>query len=136
MKDIFKEGDRVFAYVFGWGKVIYVDNKDDFPIGVKFDGEDNESFTHDGRYYLGEPQILSFTEYTLEGFSQERPEELPKKGDIVWVRDIDYEEEWQVAFFVDKADNSFIVTRYNPFDGNNFMNWKEMTTKNPYTNEQ
>jgi hypothetical protein len=133
MKDIFKEGDRVFAYVFGWGKVIYVDNKDDFPIGVKFDGEDNESFTYDGRYYLGEPQILSFTEYKLEGFSQERPEELPNKGDIVWVRE-EYKSYWQIGHFYEKKDNKYLLSSGRP-DAWSFGG-VEITTKNPYEDEQ
>ncbi len=142
MERIFKTGDRVFHYGFGWGEVkgeLFKDKSmffkysdvDRYVLPVHFDKHKMELFLDEDGIIL-----LSFTQYKLEGFTQERPEELPKKGDIVWVRDIDYEEEWQVAFFVDKADNSFIVTRYNPFDGNNFMNWKEMTTKNPYTNEQ
>ena len=129
MENVFKITDRVYSFPFGWGYVEDVSDERNY-VRILFDSGNSCDFRDKGY------ETISFTEYKLEGFSQERPEELPKKGDIVWVRDIDYEEEWQVAFFVDKADNSFIVTRYNPFDGNNFMNWKEMTTKNPYANEQ
>jgi len=128
MKNIFKKGDRVFAYVFGWGTVIYVDNKDDFAIGVEFDTQNNESFTYDGRHYLEDPQILSFTEYKLEGFSQERPEELPKKGDIVWVRN-EFPSEWVIGHFLRKKDGKYIVSS----DNKNPDGWgDEITTTNPF----
>jgi len=132
MKNIFKKDDRVFAYVFGWGTVIYVDNKDEFPIGVKFDTENNESFTYDGRYYFGEAPILSFTEYTLEGFTQERPEPLPKIGDIVWVREYG-SVDWRVSHFFGKSGDRYLASIFGIKEL--AATWAEMTTKNPHVND-
>ena len=76
-KQIFRKGDRVFDIRYGWGKVID-DNKGGlFPIGVQFEDDDSQEviiYTNDGKTNHGEElPLLSFTEYTLKGFSQERP---------------------------------------------------------------
>jgi len=52
---------------------------------------------------------LSFTEYTLKGFSQERPEELPNYGDIIWVRD-SKSEKWRISHFIKKEDNKYYAS--------------------------
>ena len=87
---VFKKGDRVFDYRYGWGKIVHMDFTE-FPIGVQFDVRGTQcgvsTYTEDGRWNRISLPTLSFTEYTLEGFSQERPEKLPNKGDVVWVRD-------------------------------------------------
>ena len=77
METVFRKGDQVFDIRFGWGKVID-DNKGGlFPIGVQFHDDDSQEvivYTNDGKYKLDEESpLLSFTEYTLQGFSQERP---------------------------------------------------------------
>lgn len=59
-KQIFKQGDRVYTHGAGWGKVIDIG----IMIVVQFD---NDTIT------ALEPAYLSFTEYTLNNFSQERP---------------------------------------------------------------
>lgn len=72
-KQIFKPGDRVFYYTKGWGIVKTVYNKEPFPeklcVSVKFDDKliDTVHFTY------RQSALLSFTEYTLLGFSQKRP---------------------------------------------------------------
>ena len=76
-KQIFKIGDRVFDIRFGWGKVIDDDKGGLFPIGVQFDNNDSQEvivYTDDGKHMPGEEfSLLSFTEYTLQGFTQEKP---------------------------------------------------------------
>ncbi len=76
MKEVFKVGDRVFDLVYGWGKVIH----STCPVRAKF-----SEYTVD--YYKKDLVKLSFTEYTLQGFSQERPIELPEVGEDVLVYD-------------------------------------------------
>lgn len=68
---IFKKGDRVYSILSGWGTVDKFKHPGDFPMTVEFDNGNNEQYTIDGRFYFNSPPILSFTEYTLSGFSQE-----------------------------------------------------------------
>ncbi len=74
-KQIFKIGDKVFDYSFGWGKVIDVTEEIWYPVEVMFDGKISKvMYTKEGKRSLEENEpVLSFTEYTLRGFSQERP---------------------------------------------------------------
>ena len=75
-KQTFEKGDRVFDYLKGWGEIVhlYTDNweevNDEYTVCVvKFDSsEELEHFTK----YLA-TKTLSFTEYTLQGFSPKRP---------------------------------------------------------------
>lgn len=136
MKTIFKVGDKVFDYTYGWGEVNRVDlNVESFwPIGVIFESENTEAYTFDGRYYSTQAKTLSFTEYTLEGFSQERPEPLPNKGDIVWVRG-EFSSEWIIGHFFQKINDKY-YTCQSP----NLAGWSdvgiEIRTTNPYEDEQ
>ena len=75
-KQTFEKGDRVFDYLKGWGEIVhlYSDNWEDVDDNytvcvVKFDSsEELEHFTK----YLA-TKTLSFTEYTLQGFTKEKP---------------------------------------------------------------
>jgi len=90
-KEIFKVGDKVFSIHYGWGEVnekIYNDDEHDFYVAFKTKSKLVEkAYTKDGREYDVEQPTLSFTEYTLQGFSQERPVELPEVGELCLVRD-------------------------------------------------
>jgi hypothetical protein len=90
---IFKKGDKVYDIIYGWGEVQWSDAKGSYPMDVKFKNLTQE-YTLDGRLVLHSPTTLSFTEYTLNGFSQVRPKEpLPfKVGDVVYLsdKDVDY----------------------------------------------
>ena len=75
-KQTFEKGDRVFHYLKGWGEIVhlYTDNweevDDNYTVCVvKFDSREGlEHFTK----YLA-TKMLSFTEYTLQGFTKEKP---------------------------------------------------------------
>lgn len=96
-KQIFKVGDKVFDYAYGWGEVTEIRGDDNvFPLRVKF-GELIERYTFDGRFYEDSPLTLSFTEYTLNGFSQERPVELPEIGEEIMVSEDGYN--WYLLAF-------------------------------------
>ena len=77
MKTIFKVGDKVFDIQYGWGQVIAVDYYNrDYTVKVLFDLENKISiYTDDGKWKKGDrfPR-LSFTEYTLSGFSDKKVE--------------------------------------------------------------
>ena len=128
MKAVFKEKDVVYVASFGWG--IVIDAGCSTPngwVGIE---------TNSGRIIQVDTHFVSFTEYTLEGFTQERPEILPNKGDVVWVRDHD-KDFWIVSHFIKKVDNKYIVSNNNPFTYSytEYDEWNFMTTKNPYKNE-
>ncbi len=99
-KEIFKVEDKVFHYGFGWGKIDFIDDEpNDYPIIVVFNPGKEETFTLDGKFDLTDINpTLSLTEYTLEGFSQERPIELPEVGELCLVRDTD-NEDWTLRMF-------------------------------------
>ena len=86
---VFEVGDKVFCIIHGWGTVIKINKTGIFPILVSFinnEGyKETSSFTLDGRLYTYSSPTLSFTEYTLQGFSQERPIELPEVGEEIMV---------------------------------------------------
>ena len=135
MKTVFKQNDEVFDASFGFGEVIEIKDSPDvtYPIIVKF-GNDTYSYTLDGkRYAKNLVPSLSFTEYDYVngGFSQERREVLPNRGDVVWVKDRE-ESEWICAQFMCKEHGQYKVTGENPFNENNGFYNKFLTTINPY----
>ena len=91
METVFKIGDKVFHICYGWGEVIKVDSDKRFGLIIMFnykDVESEECFSLDGKEFEFDLRsILSFTEYTLQGFSQERPIILPEVGELCLVRD-------------------------------------------------
>lgn len=114
-KQIFKEGDRVFDIVNGWGKIIYTYNVDDERLksvdlicAVRFENGEETHYSKNTAL-----KLLSFTEYGIDDrFSQERP--------------IDYEEcigKW--GKFWNKDSNDIVIDKlidyygdyvYTPFE--------------------
>lgn len=137
METIFKKGDKVYDHQYGWGKIVNTEDSviKHYPIRVDFENG-NSTYTCKGKYdvHMSSPS-LSFTEYTLEGFSQERPEELPKKGDIVWASN--HKSDWYITYFLEKDSiGGYKTTSHNPFDKNpSYSHWNYITTENPYKNE-
>lgn len=128
MKSIFRQGDRVYHFLYGWGDVIQiVTNNNYLWVRVQFDDKpkDFQDNFKDGF-------LLSFTEYKLEGFSKERPEELPKKGQIVWGRDEDYQS-WHIYHFSHKTEDG--IYHLSSDNKRNMYQLKQITTKNPFENE-
>lgn len=140
IETVFKVGDRIYEGIRfqDWGIVKEISNSTGHPIIVLFDSGDRGSFTSDGRYRLNDRRTLSFTEYDLVkgGFSQERPEILPEKGDIVWVKD-NQDDEWRITYFVRKVKRNILF----PYECSNYIDltnvdcYKFMTTENPYNND-
>jgi hypothetical protein len=134
MKTVFKVGDKVYDARYGWGEVTDITNNKLYPIVVKYDN-DNNTYTFDGRHTKSNLiPTLSFTEYTLQGFSQERPEILPERGDVVWARDND-KCDWTCAQFMWKEKGVYRTTAIDPFNDENGICYKLLTTENPYNNK-
>jgi hypothetical protein len=130
-KDIFKVGDRVFHIQFGWG-IIEEEIADMWMLVFESRSKRDDKV---GINKFGS-KLLSFTEYSLEGFSQERPKELPKRGDVVWGKNFD-EDNWHIGHFY-LFDKSSVSLKYcissNPA-GNKNLWVQEITTTNPYEND-
>jgi hypothetical protein len=132
MKTVFKVGDKVYDVRYGWGKIDLIYNPNHYPIIVKYK-ICHISYTLDGKSSHEDLiPLLSLTEYTLQGFSQERPEILPERGQIVWVRNNE-NSNWSLAQFMWKNKEMYRVTAGNPFDDTNGAHYKFITTENPYT---
>ena len=84
MEAIYKVGDRVFDIRYGWGTVIDITTDRNYPVEVSFTNNPRVLvYTSAGSLFDNEKTpTLSFTEYTLEGFSQERPKKQPKIGSL------------------------------------------------------
>jgi hypothetical protein len=122
-KTIFKEKDIVYVTSLGWGMVIDAGcSTPDGWVGIE---------TNSGRIIHVDTYFVSFTEYTLEGFSQERPEELPKKGQIVWGRDYEFQS-WHIYHFSHKTEDG--IYHLSSDNKRNMFRLKQITTENPYAN--
>jgi hypothetical protein len=94
----FKVEDRVYHIEYGWGTVKRTNTN--WSCLVRFDCCVIGDYSN---------ALLSLTEYTLQGFSQERPIELPNVGELCLVSYDD--EHWRCVKFqrYDKTkDNQFI----------------------------
>lgn len=89
---VFKEGDRVYHHVYGWGEVKRTDYDETTPYNVLFE---NYSEAVDWCFHKYE---LSFTEYTVQGISHERP-----------INYQDYIGEW--GFFWDHGDEKYMLSK-------------------------
>ena len=105
-KQTFEKGDRVFHYLKGWGEIVhtYSDNweevDDNYTVCVvRF--ESSEGLVHFTKYLA--TKMLSFTEYTLQGFTQEKP-----------INYDDYIGKW--GKFWDDDKKEFIVSKLLNYD--------------------
>jgi hypothetical protein len=87
METVFKVGDKVFHHKQGWGIVT------DYTQCLM-----RVEFTKSAQFFEKDDKLLSFTEYTLQGFTQERPINLPEVGELCLVRDDD-EDLWVLKCF-------------------------------------
>lgn len=125
---IFKVKDKVFDIRYGWGDVIEIVSSE-YPVWVEYD-RCQVLYTKDGRPYSAANPTLSFTEYTLDGFTQERPEEPPEEGQVVWARNDNWKEGvWFITHFVKYTDGKYLCSRQNPLGG--MTPYDQITTENP-----
>jgi hypothetical protein len=81
-KHNFKIGDNVFDYRHGWMIIDALNHEDDDLIEVITKIKKKDFHSQYFYYYEETLKTLSFTEYTLEGITQERLNEEFKVGDI------------------------------------------------------
>ena len=97
METVFKVGDKVFDIKYGWGTVKEAGKYSKRGLYVAFE-KNTASYYSNGVAFDCVTPTLSFTEYTLQGFSQERLIILPEVGELCLMRDADIEEWKAVAF--------------------------------------
>ena len=122
MKEIFKVGDKVYCVMHGHGVVVDIEENLNFPVRVDAKNESDIGYTYDGRYYGNSTPTLSFTEYTLWGFSQERPIMLPEVGELCLVRDYN-DDTWLAREFAEYRHGLFICRAVH---GQGEVEWKYM----------
>lgn len=99
-KQIFKIGDKVYNHKYGWGIVTSVGIFNGMPLYVTEFNEVTGWF---------DDSSLSFTEYTLDGFSQERP-----------INYEEYIEKWG-KFWYDNEEEDFIIGKLKEIRLNGFV---------------
>lgn len=90
MKIVFKEGQEVydqFNFPDVKGVVIGINESNEFPVKVLFDGDSNEyTYTEDGRFRLKDIQTLSTKPYQIvfQNFEQKEPKPTYEEA-VKWV---------------------------------------------------
>jgi len=130
MQNLFQIGDKVFDIQYGWGIVEKITQDWQYINFVRFDNNIYDSYTYDGKSDRSFFPFLSFTEYTMQGFSQERPEELLKKGQICWGRN-ELPSEWNIGYFFEKRGDKYLMNSH-PLPTGWHIEVIEITTENPY----
>ena len=128
---IFKKGDKVYDHAYGWGEVtrIKIQGSYIYPVWVVFLIGEQKAYTGEGQQNEYGKATLSFTEYTLEGFIQDRPKEpLPfNKGDVCYFSD-HIQGGWAT---------NIIVSINKDYEDKPFCsgaNWRHLALENPLLN--
>ena len=115
-KQIFKVGDKVFDAYFGWGQVINDKHITTYPILVDY-SDNCIAYTIDGRLYINTIKpSLSFTEYTIQGFSQERPKPQPKVGEMCVFWDKNSTNDRRVVSKLERINKRYYDETDTPWD--------------------
>ena len=110
MKSQFMPRDKVYHYHYGWGEIMHK-SKDFIRV----------LFNHGEEPFNAKANLLSFTEYTLQGFSQERPIELPKVGEVCLF--YDYEEDLEVGDVYCGKFQAYRKNEKRPYRSNGNGHW-------------
>jgi hypothetical protein len=84
---MFKVGDKVYHFQYGWGEVVKPVFECDVLVRYETENLIGDNFQIQVVERMLRFDFLSFTEYTLQGFSQQRPIRLPEVGELCLVRD-------------------------------------------------
>ena len=131
-KQTFEKGDRVFHYLKGWGEIVhtYSDNWEEVDVNytacvVKFDS--SKEIIHFTKYLA--TKTLSFTEYSLQGFTQEKPinyEEYVGKWGVFWDKRCN-------GYYISKLKEIDVINGFTEFVDSDSGKWDKFR---PLTEEQ
>ena len=117
--DMFRVGQKVWDVVRGEGVVTDILKWEEYPVIVEFDGEEEESYTTDGKY-REDYAIPSLYPYEPKIVKADGNEDTPfisvfEKGDLVQVKFIGSEEIHDTVFVVEKETKDAIYMKGNHF---------------------
>lgn len=85
---MFKIKDRVYDLKYGWGRVIIIYYDTTYPISVRFDNDEKESYTLNGcPTTIGTNRTLFFAESKFENLDEmvgRKEEWKPKEGELFY----------------------------------------------------
>jgi hypothetical protein len=120
--DGIKVGDKVWDFVFGWGKVVDVEYLSDFPLKVEFSESNKRAFTKNGEIDNNVNQTLFWGKIEFE---------VPNKTTIEleegrFVFDI-YKDD---AYLTRKSNGEMLIDKNNPFYNKKYRkNWATRNDK-------
>ena len=59
-------GDRVWDFIYGWGKIEHIESKSQYPLKIRFASGSGYAFTLKGENLMGIPQTLFWDEIKYE----------------------------------------------------------------------
>lgn len=136
---MFKVGDKVFEITFGWGTIISIDYNNFNSFCVRFSNR-SKSIFYDKWHAKSR---LSFTEYTLTGFSQNRKDIKPdiKQGQLIYVRYPNserYLRYWNIRYFShwDKLTNGVHCFDIQARSYESTTLWNQYSITNPLEDDK
>lgn len=135
MNTIFKVGDKVYHYNYGWGEVIEIDCQSAYKVLVLFKIR-SVPFTEEGKFSVcDEFPTLSFTKYDFVngGFSQVRPLPNIERNQLIYVK-MYKEGEWCMRYFSHFNENGLVSCFNNQeksTDGDYTSTWNFYSIENP-----
>jgi hypothetical protein len=95
---------------FGKGKISQFYEYDEFPVVVTFPEGYRETYTIDGkRRKTDSIPTLSFTPYTLQGYTIVPPRELPEVGEMILVKINEWD--WVVREYIKVKKNDDVIVK-------------------------
>jgi len=122
----FKEGDKMYHVLYGWVIVKEINDRHKFVIIITKDDEFVKILIYEAN------TMLSFTEYTLKDFSNERPC-LIEKDQLVYVRDFE-DGEWKMRYFSHYENDTYYCfddQKKSTGIKRRAIHWKFCETENP-----
>ena len=115
---VFHVGQKVWDVVRGEGVVTYIEEDEEYPVYVEFDGEE-ESYTTEGKYRKDHefPSLYAYKPKIVKAGGNEDTPFIPvfEDGDLVQVKFVGSEEIHGTVFVVEKETKDAIYMKGNHF---------------------